>query len=319
MLRAARSSMRDRADICRNRLATTVDGKHYPTGKRARHIWSSGGLDKGMIKKINFRHRAREHFQAATELMETGDDSLLLTVALRLRMAIECLAYELLQSHQDEVDYCTMETWQPGRLIKELKEIDSGIESDRTIFIGVEDFSGKPTKNKRLLGTDRRLSASWIKKNWNALGSHLHEPTIKQHKDGKAFNAESARAKFVTISSEIDRVLASTLFATNIRVKISVNCECGFTIHRREELLKRDGQVVCASCKTIWGAEESGKDWRFVKLYHDFCCPICNAKNKFPAKELNDQSAFTCKECGAKLVLMQDWCVRVMSDLGERE
>ena len=272
-----------------------------------------------MINKINFRQRAREHFQAAAKLMETGDDSLLPPVALRLRMAIECLAYELLQSHQDEVDDGTMETWQPGRLIKELKEIDSGIESDRSISIGVEDVPGEPARKMLSLGTDGRLTASWISKHWNALGSHLHEPTIKQHNDGKVFNAVSARAKICNISGEIDRVLASTLFATNIKVKISVNCECGFTIHRREELLKRDGQVVCARCKTIWGAEESGKEWRFVKLYHDFRCPKCNEKNKFPAKELNDQSAFTCSECGAGVVLILDWCARGTSDLVERE
>jgi len=270
-----------------------------------------------MIKKINFRHRAREHFIAATELMETGDDNLLLPLALRLRMAIECLTYELLQSHQDEVDDGTMETWQPGRLIRELKEIDAGIESDRSISIGVEDVSGEPAKKMRSLGTDGRLTASWINKHWNALGSFLHEPTIKQHKDGKVFNAASARAKIAEISVEIDRVLASTLFATNIKVKVSVNCECGFTIARREELLKRDGQVVCASCKAIWGADESEEGWRFVKYYHDFRCPKCNAKNNFPAKELNDQSEFTCKECGTEVVLMQDWCVRVKSDLRE--
>lgn len=134
-------------------------------------------------------------------------------------MAIECLAYELLQSHQDEVDYGTMETWQPGRLIKELKEIDSGIESDRSISIGVEDFPGEPAEKMLLLGTDGRLTASWINKHWNALGSYLHEPTIKQHNNGKVFNADSARAKIATISGEIDRVLASTLFATNITVK----------------------------------------------------------------------------------------------------
>lgn len=272
-----------------------------------------------MINKINFRHRAREHFQAATELMETGSDSLLLTVALRLRMAIECLAYELLQSHQDEVDYGTMEAWQPGRLIKELKEIDPKIESDRTLSIGLEDFSDGSTAQMRLLGTDGRLTASWINRNWNALGSFLHEPTIKQHKNGKVFNADNARAKFVTISGEIDRVLASTLFATNIKVTISVKCECGFTIRRREELLWRDGQVACASCQVIWRAEQSGKEWQFVKLFHDFCCPTCNSKNKFPAKELNDQSSFVCRECGAKIVLKLDWCVRVMSDSSEHK
>lgn len=275
------------------------------------------GLDKGMIKKINFRHRAREHFQAATDLMDKGDDSLLLPVALRMRMAIECLAYELLQSHQDEVDKGTMETWQPGRLIKELKEIDAGVERDHSISFGVEDVPGEKAKKMHSLGKDSRLTASWISKHWNALGSYLHEPTIKQHKAGKVFNSDIARVKIAEVSDEIGRVLASSLFATNIKLNVSVTCECGFTIVRREELLRRSGQLVCASCKMLWGAEESEKGWQFVKLYYDFFCPECEAKNKFPAKELNNQTEFTCKECETELVVMLDWCVRVKSKLGK--
>lgn len=261
--------------------------------------------------KIKFRDRARQHTQSATELMETGDDNLLQLVALRLRMAIECFAYELLQSLQDEIDDATMVSWQPGRLIKELKEIDSGIERDRSISVGVEEVPGESAKESRSLGRDARLSATWIDKHWNALGGYLHEPTIKQHKDGKLFNAGTARSKIAEVSGEIDRVLASKLFATNFKVEVSTTCECGFTMCRREELLRRDGQVVCAKCKTIWGADESEKGWRFVKRYHVFPCPKCSAKNHIPAKELNDQSQFTCEDCGTELVSFRNWCVRV--------
>lgn len=245
--------------------------------------------------------------------MEAGDNELLLPAALRLRMAIECLAYELLQSLQDEVDNGTMETWQPGKLIKELKDIDAGIESDRSISIGVEEVPGQPAKTMRSLGTDSRLTASWINKHWNALGSYLHEPTIKQQKDGKVFDPQKARPKIAEVSKEIERVLASTLYATNIKVKISVECECGFTISRREELLRRDGQVTCANCQTILGAEESEEGWRFVKLFHDFHCPNCSIKNKFPAKELTEQREFACKQCGTEVVVMRDWCIRLKS------
>lgn len=249
--------------------------------------------------------------------METGDENLLLPTALRLRMAIECLAYELLQSYQDEIDDSTMEVWQPGRLIKELKEIDSNIENDRSISIGIEDISGEPPKKMHSLGTDRRLTASWINKHWNTLGSYLHEPTIRQHKDGNVFNPCGARAKIAEISGEVDRILTASLFATNFKVNIAIDCQCGYTITRREELLRRDRQVVCASCNALWGAEESEIGWRFVQLYHEFRCPNCNGNNKFPAKELNDRREFTCKDCGTEIILKLDWCLKIKSDPGK--
>lgn len=260
--------------------------------------------------KINFRHSARQHTQSAKELMATGDDNLLLLAILRLRMAIECLAYELLQSLQDEVDDDTMETWQPGRLIRELKEIDSGIEQDRSISVGVENVQGDTAKEMRSLGTDIRLTAPWINKHWNALGSYLHEPTIKQQKEGKSFNAYSALLLIADVSSEIERVLASTLFATVFKVEVSKTCECGFKMVRREELLRRDGLIVCANCKTIWGANESEKVWEFVRQFHTFPCPKCKAINHIPAKEIHEDSQLNCADCDAKLVSFLHWCVR---------
>lgn len=269
---------------------------------------------KDMTKKINFRHRAREHFREAIKLIETNDDSLLISVALRLRMAIECFAYELLQSHYEEVEGRTIETWQPAKLIRELKEIDASIERDRSISIGIEKDPGEGSKTMQSLGTDGRLTADWINKHWNALGSYLHEPTIKQHRDGKIFNAASMRSKLSIISKEIDRVLASKIYATNIKVKVSMKCDCGFTMHRREELIKRDKQIVCASCKTLWGVEEVADErWTLVPIFISFRCPECEGVNEFPAKELNQGQAFTCNECGSDLVLKQDWCMKVKS------
>lgn len=244
-----------------------------------------------MTDKINFRRRAREHFKAATELMDANHDDALLSAALRMRMSIECLAYELLQTFKEEVDDDAMDTWQPGRLIHELKEIDSSIESDRSLSIEVTIVPGKPAKEMRSLGTDVRLSASWISKSWHALGSHLHEPTIKQHREGKVFEAEKVRRKIATIADEIERVLSATLFATNINLHLTVPCECGFVMKRREALLRRDGKVICANCKTVWDAQETEeKNWRFLKLFHKFPCPTCREMNTFPAKELFEGS-----------------------------
>lgn len=226
-------------------------------------------------------------------------------------MAIECLAYELLQAYQDEVDDQTMETWQPGRLIKELKEIDSSIESDRSISVGFEDIPGQAAKVMHHLGTDARLTASWINKHWNTLGSYLHEPTIRQHKEGKFFIANNARPKIIEISKEIERILNSSLFATNFKVNISMNCPCGFLIQRTERLLRRDGKFTCANCKGVFGVVESDGVWKFFRMYHDFNCPKCNSKNKFPAEELQDQSRFSCKSCGAESVVSLDWCIRL--------
>ncbi|UWQ10235.1 hypothetical protein K3X41_09915 [Aliiroseovarius crassostreae] len=266
------------------------------------------------MAKIEFRRKARDHFDAAKAVVNSEDEGQLRYAALRLRMALECLAYELLQSFGDDVSQETMKTWQPGKLIKELKEIDAGIDQDRTISYGVEKVPGEPAKEMRTLGTDARLGGGWINKNWNALGQILHEPTIEDHENGRLWDTQKIKQKLEKVATEVERILSANLWATNIRVTISVECECGFFMTRREETLAKEGQIVCAKCSQIYAAGKQEEEWRFTKLFHDFNCPACGNKNKFEAKELTHGSKFACKTCGAQVGLFKDWCVRVIPE-----
>lgn len=120
-----------------------------------------------LVKKIHFRQQAKRHRDVARAYLELGDDDLMYASALRLRMAIECLAYELLQALGDEVSQNVMETWQPNKLIKELKHIDASVDQDVSIRIGIEKTPGQPAEEMKDLGTDVRFSATWISKQWN--------------------------------------------------------------------------------------------------------------------------------------------------------
>lgn len=272
-----------------------------------------------MAEKIQFRWQAKSHRDAARAHLESGEDDLLFASALRLRMAVECLAYELLQSLGDEVSQDVMETWQPSRLIKELKEIDAAVDQDVSIRFGVEEVPGQPAKEMRDLGTDARLSAKWINKQWNALGSYLHAPTIKQQRDGKTFDAQKARQKIEEVLPEVDRVLDSRIFATNIKPTITFTCDCGFEVRRRESLLEKGLGATCANCGAMFGAEKEDDQWGFFHLYRNYTCPRCQKRNTFKAHELKDGAEFTCDGCGALVGIEKDWCVRLRSVPEETE
>lgn len=264
-----------------------------------------------MSQRVQFRRQAKDHRDAARSLFETGDDELLPASALRLRMSIECLAYEMLQALGDDVSPETMETWQPSRLIKELKEIDPRIDQDVTIRIGVEKVSGQPAEEMTELGTVARPSARWISKEWNALGSYLHAPTIRQIKAGQTLSFEKLRAKLEKVLPEVDRVLDANLFSINIRETIDVTCDCGFMVKRRESLLVKELKATCANCGAMLGAEQKDDGWVFFRLFHNFDCPRCKKKNNFPAQKLKDGVVLTCGGCGALVGIEKDWCVRL--------
>ena len=54
------------------------------------------------------------------------------------------------------------------------------------IAVGIEEEYGMPSKDMQPFGVDHRFTVEWPNKTHNALGSYLHEPTISQHKSGKA-------------------------------------------------------------------------------------------------------------------------------------
>jgi len=151
----------------------------------------------GRVDGLPYRARAREHFAAARESLAVGGPHPALAACLFLRMAIEALAYELLETYQSEVDFAAMRMWQPGKLIKEPVEIDGA--ADRTVTLTAFDGDGREI----LSGTERRLAAGWIARSHNALGSFLHEPTIRQVEDGRAPEEAAIRAKAEAIATEV--------------------------------------------------------------------------------------------------------------------
>lgn len=269
--------------------------------------------------KIDFRKRAQDHLAVSNRILTVDDATAQIAAAAHLRMAIECVAYELLQTLEDDVSGPTMETWQPGKLIKELKEIDALIESDRVISMGIEEEFGSQAKDMRSLGTDARLSASWISSSWYYLSGLLHERTISQHRNEKPVTPERTREKLGEISSELTRVLSSPLFATDFKLNVNFCCTCGFRISRREELLRRDEHVVCPKCATSWGAREIDGSWRFWERHFDVKCLACKEIRIYSVSLLKEGAQLQCENCGSILELRQGWSLRLVQDNSKGE
>lgn len=266
------------------------------------------------MKKIPYRNNAKRHFSEAVSLLTQDDTDSIIYAALRLRMVMECLAYEILQSMMDDLVGQEIKTWQPGKLMKRLKEIDPTIEASRTISVGLEETPGERAEKMECLGTDRRLAGSWITKHWNALGSHLHEPTMDQLEKGVRFDDSVKKEKLTQIKDEIGEVLKSQLFAVNIRETYSFDCECGAKISRGNDALKEFKTITCPSCERVWSAEPVDEGWRIIKLFYDITCPSCCHMNKYEAELIGEDRIYVCKACDEKFNLVKDWCPRLLVD-----
>ncbi len=153
-----------------------------------------------------YRPLAREAVARAKTQLD-GHDAQLKYAALELRMAIEALVYDRLQIYKDEIAPGDYEPWQPRKVMEMMLDIDPWADQDRTILVGLEDVPGVAAKDMSYVGKENVLSLATIKKNYDALGSYLHLPTVKQLEAGRAPSFKSLRNRLDKIIAAVELVL----------------------------------------------------------------------------------------------------------------
>lgn len=255
--------------------------------------------------KINFRHSARKHIAASKEfaLMEGGKG--LRAACLELRMAIEALTYENLQTYVAEVGGSAMEKWQPRKVIDELLYIDPHADQTAHLAFGIEEEYGKPSKDMQPLGTDHRFTVKWANKAHNALGSYLHEPTISQHKAGKATQDEKMKARIEEVLAELEPFLTSPIWGANFGIFVHFDCECGFEIKRKQRFFEDGKELSCANCGRLYDYQAEGEKWHIQMATMSVNClgEGCKERHTIGRHDAKPGYEMTCQQCGSKLVV----------------
>ena len=140
----------------------------------------------------DYRTDARRELARAKDELASADEERLKYAALELRMAMESLTYDRALAYKAEFPPCEYETWQPRKVMAILLEIDPNADKDSSLAFGIEPSRGVTPDVMQSLGTERVLNMGTIKRHYDALGSYLHVPTIKQRKA----NAKTDAAKF---------------------------------------------------------------------------------------------------------------------------
>lgn len=253
------------------------------------------------MPNINYRGRAREHVAEARARLAEAGEAAARQACLALRMAIEALTYQNLLAYLAETPNSVMAQWTPKKVMDELLAADPHADQSATVFIGLQAAPGEPSEDMQFVGEDRRFTVKWGNKAHNALGSFLHEPTIRQTEQGKATEAD-ARLKAAEIADELDRILATALFGVNIGEFISFECVCGFHVKRRTSVLSHDAKVNCGGCGRHWIYQELEGDpaYGFIPDGYSFPCLNCTKTCQVEAHELGEGEIITCAACGAK-------------------
>lgn len=185
-----------------------------------------------MLSTSDYRHLARASLKRSIELQEAGEDHSLVYAALELRKAMEALTYERARAFKDDFPPSEYATWRPKDVMSVLLEIDGNADKNSSLSIGEEEEYGKGSNKMEPLGTETVLNMATIKKNYAAIGSYLHIPTIEHLSEGKGPDFKKLRKRCENLSDYLAKVLDSPVWGLVFRNHAQFKCECGVTIRR---------------------------------------------------------------------------------------
>jgi hypothetical protein len=208
---------------------------------------------------MNFRQQAREAVVRAREMLGKGKDDHLKYAALELRMAMESLTYERANAYAEEIAPEHYSTWQPRKVLQFLLEIDPNADKDSSLRYAKQEAYGVPGTEFLSLGTEKVLNLKTIQDHYDALGSFLHVPTLKQQMATTPPDMAKLRQRCDAIADEIEKALASPVWNITLGNFSSIQCmRCDSPVHKRLQTGSPDCNATCFKCGATYDLTADG-------------------------------------------------------------
>jgi hypothetical protein len=255
-------------------------------------------------KRIDYLSKARAHAQAARDQLAAADPFGPVHACLHARLAIEALAYDLLQDYLFEVSRDAMEKWTPRVVLQEILYVDEDACSTAHVVFSYDDRDGVPRELD--FGESRKMPPAWANKMHNALGNFLHQPTVRQMLGvSDADRSDSGRRKAQEALDEIERVLGSSVWSFRAHQLIQITCKCGSVIARDKSFFEAKKILECSNCGRFYAywLEEEKKRYAFRPQQVSWTCKDCGVANVKDADEAGAGTVVECSGCNAKFEL----------------
>jgi len=253
---------------------------------------------------VDYRHEARKYLECAERELKTLDDARLKYAVLELRMAMEALTYDRAKGYKEEFPPSEYETWQPRKVMTVLLDIDPTADSDATYAIGLQKEYGIRPEKMDSLGTEKILNLETLRKHYDALGSYLHVPTLKQVRLSKEHDFNKIRLRCEEIANAVMQVLSSPIFNVTLGSFASLPCmECGKPIRKRMPHSKKEVPAQCYECGASYLIIDKGNSQvEWTPQQHEIPCgnSSCNHKITIWHHELEAGRSWTCPACSGR-------------------
>lgn len=244
---------------------------------------------------MNYKSEANGCLERAVLLLEQPGVQPARYAALELRFCIEAFVYHRLQHFVQELPSNEQDTWQPRKGLELLLQLDPAVTIGSTIML-----------EGTVVGRDEVLTLSDVKSNYDALGSFLHTPTLKQLKAGKGHDEARIRTRCKQVVEMLSRVLAATVVSTFGMFDILEACaRCGRPVRRRvpSNTESYDATCVCGAIYDILECPGLPSVWQMRRVVLRCLKVDCHAEMVFAADQVKLGTKLRCPECDSQHVV----------------
>jgi hypothetical protein len=216
-------------------------------------------------------------------------------------MAMESLTYDRGAAYGEELPPKEYETWQPKKLLAVLLEVDPNADKDSTLAAGVEPTYGQAPEVMQLIGSEKVLNLTTLKKHYDALGNYLHVPTLKQQLNDTAVNHADFKKRCEELSFYLSEVLSSRVWNAVFGNFATADCSaCGKRMHKRFPSGVETIATKCFECGAPYKVREVGNgqvQFEPDQVRVECANPDCKTAIYPWRNEIEAGRAWTCPEC----------------------
>lgn len=238
---------------------------------------------------------AKRHLSKAKALLAASQPDNLIYAALHLRMCVEILTYQKLESYEDRVPQVAH--WQPPQAVRALLKFEPDADQNFTIDIatGASDIDKIDGMDWLRVGEHKSLTAAWLKKNYPKLGSMLHEKT-KSERGSKGLTA----AYLLEVIATLEDVVKGNIHGSHHPIRVFDCVVCGMKVARNEEALRSGSTAEClnSECRTEYQPRVMEDGDIEMALVQDFpTCVRCKEGMAIGPASLQVGREMTCSKC----------------------
>lgn len=256
--------------------------------------------------RSNFRAKARECVAAARRLLGVPDARSARYACLELRTAIEYIAYDLLETYEEQLPDDAFKKWEPRKVIAQLLAADIDADQSPVLFVGIESKYGvaPPPERMHSLGQDNRLRMSEADQLHALMSRFLHAPTVYQTTTGSAPSVADMVSAATSVADRCDQVLNSPVFNVTIGQLKQLTCSaCAHVFVRNAKTLGANVGVRCPrrKCGALHRVGyDAGGDPMLQLVVTKYRCRSseCGATNSVGAHLVKVGAEFNCGKCG---------------------